>query len=117
MSFRQFVEDAAAWDAFQDVFFVGEYEGQASDFYCWLRQRWSANQSPQDYDYKGLERLFADWKKSTVRGTWCAKMDRSRDRKRRKDFGPGKYWAPTSAGVFLNKNFVKGWRGINPANP
>jgi hypothetical protein len=39
------------------------------------------------------------------------------NRKRRQTFGPGKYWAASSAGVALNKKYVKGWRGINPENP
>jgi hypothetical protein len=39
------------------------------------------------------------------------------NRKRRERYGPGRYWASSSAGVHLNKQFVKGWRGINPANP
>lgn len=39
------------------------------------------------------------------------------DRRRRKTFGPGRFHAATSAGLFLNKKFVKGWGGVNPENP
>ncbi len=39
------------------------------------------------------------------------------DQRRRKTFGPGRFHASTSAGVFLNRKFVKGWRGVNPENP
>lgn len=110
MNFRQFVEDADTWNAFKNAFFINEFEGQASDFQCWLRRY---DLSPIDYSYEDLIRLFNDWKKSKRRGKWCDILDR----KRRRDFGPGRFWAPASAGVHLNKNFVKGWRGINPVNP
>lgn len=76
------------------------------DYYCWLR----------------LQDLGPEDDRPTYRITWSRSGRRGRhqeaiDRRRRRLFGPGKYWAPTSAGVFLNKTFVKGWRGINPRNP
>lgn len=76
------------------------------DYYAWLRLRhlgWE-DDSPQ---------LRAHYMQSRRRGKHTAILDR----KRRQKFGPGRFWAPTSAGVHLNRTFVKGWGGINPANP
>lgn len=98
------------WDQFVDENFVGPLQGLASDFYAWLRLR---DCCPLDYDVPTLTRYCREWSRSGRRG----RHDRALDRRRRRQFGPGKYWAPTSAGVYLNKQFVKGWRGINPANP
>lgn len=77
-----------------------------ADYFIWLRLR---DLGPEDDN----ERLRLAWSKSKRRGNHQQILDR----RRRKMFGPGKYYAATSAGVFLNKNFVKGWRGINPKNP
>ena len=101
----------AEWDTFRDAKFVGEFAGQASDFYAWLRTRGLCY---LDYPVTYVEEnLFVEWSRTWRRGRHTEQLDRSRRRK----FGPGKYWAPTAGGVFLNKQFVKGWRGINPARP
>ncbi len=54
-----------------------------------------------------------DWQRSKRKG----KFARLVDSRRRKLFSPGKYHAASPTGVYLNKNFVNGWRGINPVNP
>lgn len=114
MNFKQYFENASDWENFKSTHFLDDLAGFSDDFYCWLRYD---GMSPQDFDYTALERLFQKWMKSSVKGKWCEKTDSKRDRERRKEFGPGKFWAPTSSGLNLNKNFVKGWRGINPKNP
>lgn len=98
------------WDDFADAHFTGDYAGQADDFQLWLRLR---DCCPLDFSAPTLERLFQDWTKSRRRG----KHRQIMNARRRRDFGPGRFWAATSSGVFLNKQFVKGWRGINPAQP
>lgn len=113
LNFKKYIETVNVWDTFKQTHFAGE-NNLADDFYCWLRYD---GMSPQDYDAEALERLFNRWNKSAAKGKWCEKTDRKRNRERRQQFGPGKYWAPTSTGVHLNKNFVKGWRGVNPKNP
>lgn len=100
----------AEWDKFKDEMFIEEFAGQADDFQIWFRLK---DCCPLDYSRDSLERYFKEWSRSKRRG----KHRDILDRKRRKKFGPGKFHAATSAGVFLNKNFVKGWRGINPKNP
>jgi hypothetical protein len=80
------------------------------DFYYFLRCK---DFSPDDFSDDDLQRLKLDWERSKKKG----KFERIYQRKRRQEFGPGKFHAATSTGVFLNKNFVKGWRGINPKLP
>lgn len=98
------------WESFIDEKFVDEFKGQASDFQAWLRLK---SLCPLDYDLEPLTRMFKEWSRSRRRG----KHSDIVNKKRRKEFGPGKFHASSSAGVYLNKMFVKGWRGINPANP
>lgn len=110
MEFKQFLESVEEWDQFVDEKFVGALAGMASDFQCWMRCR--------DIDCDGyplpiLEQFFQQWMKSKRRGKWCDVFDR----KRRKLFSPGRFWADSPSGVYLNKNYVKGWRGVNPVNP
>lgn len=64
-------------------------------------------------DWEHSETCFRDWQKSKRKGKFCKLIDR----RRRRLFGPGKYYAASPTGVYLNKNFVKGWRGANPRNP
>lgn len=98
------------WDKFVEESFVGEYNGLSGDYAAWLRLK---DLSWCELDRTQLDRYFQQWTKSKRKG----KHQRVVDRRRRDAFGPGRFWAPTSAGVFLNKNFVKGWGGINPVNP
>lgn len=100
----------AEWDVFVNEEFVGDYTNQADDFQIWLRLK---DCSHLDFDRNVLDRFFKEWSRSKRRGKHRGIMDR----RRRKEFGPGRFYAATSAGVFLNKKFVKGWRGINPENP
>ena len=74
----------------------------ASDYYAWRRLR-------------GLE----DEDSPTLRRRWASSKKKGRhqqilDTRRRQEFGPGKYHAATQAGWFLNKRFVRGWRGVTP---
>jgi hypothetical protein len=98
------------WEQFVNEMFVGEFINEASDFSIWLRLK---DCSYLDFDRLFLKRLFKDWSRSKRRGKHSDIMNK----KRRKQFGPGKFHAASSAGVHLNKMYVKGWRGINPANP
>ena len=101
---------ANEWDIFISTKFIGKFADQASDFQSWLR---IGDFCYLDFDILYMDKLFIEWSRSKRRGKHTAIMDR----KRREKFGPGRYWAATSSGVFLNKQFVKGWRGINPSNP
>lgn len=98
------------WESFLDEKFVDKYAGQASDFQSWWRLK---GLCPLDFDAATVNRKFQDWSRSKRRGKHCGILDR----KRRKEFGPGRYHAATCAGLYLNKRFVKGWGGVNPDNP
>lgn len=100
----------AEFDQFVETHFVDQFSGLADDFCIWLRL---SQVSWDEYSLDSLEWLFRDWSKSKRIGKHRGILDR----RRRKTFGPGRYHASSSAGVFLNKNFVKGWRGINPRQP
>lgn len=80
------------------------------DFYYFLRCKFLAADTLSDDD---LEILRATWEKSAKRG----KFEAIFRRKARQRFGPGRFHASSSGGVFLNKRFVKGWRGVNPEQP
>jgi len=99
----------ADYDQFVREKFADDWRGLA-DFYCYLRKDGFGT---DDFYRDFLEVLYAQWSRSRRRG----KHSRPLDRERRSKFGPGKFWADSSAGVYLNKRFVKGWRGINPENP
>lgn len=77
-----------------------------ADYHAWLRLR---DLSPED-DKPRLRHL---WSQSKRRGKHALLLDR----KRRRMFGPGKFYAASPTGWYLNKNFVKGWGGVNPVNP
>ena len=114
MNFKHYYEEGleamADYERFVNDMFVGNLAGQESDFYYFLRNR---GLGKDDFKYEQLGHIFKDWVKSKKRG----RFEKIHDVKRRQEFGPGKYWAASPAGVHLNKNFVKGWRGINPVNP
>ena len=77
-----------------------------ADYHAWLRLR---DLGTEDDTPKNR----AHYAKSKRKGKHTAILDR----RRRKMFGPGRFHASTQAGWYLNKNFVKGWGGVNPANP
>lgn len=76
---------------------------ELADYHCFLRYN----------DWEHSPSTLKDWQRSKRKG----KFGRLLDRQRRRKFGPGKYYAASPTGVYLNKNFVKGWRGVNPVNP
>ncbi len=96
------------WNLIVDTEFANASE--ASDFYNYLRRQGCC---PLDFSGDTVMRYIQTWKKSKMKG----RNTQIINRKRRQTFGPGKYWAASSAGVALNKKYVKGWRGINPENP
>lgn len=77
-----------------------------SDYVYWLRLK---GLSIED-DSATLRLMYSKSKR-------IGQHERLYDIRRRKTFGPGKYHASTTIGVYTNKNFVKGWRGVNPVNP
>ena len=81
-----------------------------SDFQFFLRYQGFGTDS---FDLAGLESMRKDWLKSRRRGKF-ARLVRQRARR---ELGPGRFWAWLPAGVYLNREFVKGWRGVNPRNP
>ena len=81
-----------------------------ADFYAYLRK---GGFGTDDFGYEYLLRIHRRWAISKRRG----KNSTIIDIKRRKQFGPGKYHGASAGTVHLNKNHVKGWRGINPCNP
>ena len=96
------------WDLIVDTKFASRDD--AADFQCWMRRY---DLCPLNHSAEQVERYIREWEKSRTRGRNRSIIDK----RRRKQHGPGKYWAASSAGVALNKKFVKGWRGINPENP
>jgi len=80
------------------------------DFYYFLRCK---DLSADELSEVWLKRLEQEWQRSKKKGRY----EDIFARKRRQMFGPGRFHAASSAGVYLNKNFVKGWRGINPSQP
>lgn len=76
------------------------------DYYCWLRLRGLGREDDS-------ELLRTRYGKSRRKGKHQAILDR----RRRRDFGPGKYHAASPSGWHLNKCFVKGWCGVNPGQP
>lgn len=97
------------WDIVIDTHFKGD-RSLASDFSCWLRK---SDCCPLDFSVDQIERYIRTWSKSKRVG----KHGKDIDRNRRQQFGPGKFHGASSACVYLNKMYVKGWGGINPANP
>lgn len=97
------------WDLCVDTLFKGN-RNDASDFYCWLRKN---DCCPLDFSVEQIERYFRTWNKSRRKGKHRGDIDR----RRRQQLGPGKFHGASSACVYLNKMYVKGWGGINPANP
>ena len=81
------------------------------DYWCWLRLQ---DLDGWEDDTPARRQAYL---RSRRRGKCCAVWDRKRDRIRRRECGPGKFHASSPTGWYLNKNFVKGWRGVNPANP
>jgi hypothetical protein len=94
--------------------FTEEQLKEESDFVAYLR--WS-DYEPDNVTVRRIELAYDRWLVSKSKGNWEAKFRRKRDRERRASFGPGRFHAASSSGVFLNKNFVKGWGGINPVRP
>jgi len=90
--------------------FVGPLNGLSSDFYAWIRLK---SLGVDDLSEGLFLKLLQGYSKSKRQG----KNLETLNRRRREEFGPGKYWAPTPAGQYLNRNFVKGWGGVNPKNP
>ena len=77
-----------------------------SDYYWFLLYH---DLGPED----DSERLRQDYARSRRKG----KFEDIVRRKRRQKNSPGRYYASSIAGMYLNKRFVKGWRGVNPENP
>ncbi len=87
-----------------------ESVSDASDFWSMVRLRGFGS---DECTMAMCERFYQSWNKSKRKGKHGAIVDR----KRRKAFGPGRFHAASPSGVFLNRNFVKGWRGVNPRHP
>lgn len=76
-----------------------------ADYVAFLRLK---GLSAED-DSEQLQKTYLQSKKI---GKFCRLLDI----KRRQEFGPGKFHGSQPATVYLNRRFVKGWRGVNAAN-
>lgn len=99
---------------FASTRFTDNQAEEEQDFVAYLR--WS------DYELDAvttrmLESAYRRWLTTASKGNWEEKCRKKLNRERRLKFGPGRFWASSPSGIFLNKNFVKGWGGVNPARP
>ena len=76
------------------------------DYYCFLRCKEfnTEDDSP---------RLRDQWERSRKKGNWEAAWDR----KRRSDRSPGRFWANTAGGWYLNSRYSRGSSAYRIKNP